>query len=211
MGNNNKENKATFSDLLRAKFKNIIVFGASSLLKLGLTPNTVTYFGLVGHIIAAYFVARGMITQGGLVLLLMAPLDFLDGTMARLQGKATKLGSFIDSVTDRTAEFVIYGGLLIYYLQQQNDLGCILVYLAVAGSILVSYIRAKAESLQLEAKQGFLSRVERYIVLIPCLIINIPLVALWIIAILANLTVIQRFIYVSQQARKEASLEDAQS
>ncbi len=207
MGNINNENKATFSDLLRAKFKNIIEFAASTLLKIGLTANTVTYFGLVGHIIAAYFVARGMITLGGLILLLMAPLDFLDGTMARLQGKSSKLGSFIDSVTDRTAEFVIYGGLLLYFLQQQDDLACILVYLSVAGSILVSYIRAKAESLKLEAKRGLLSRVERYIILIPGLILNIPLVSLWIIAILANFTVIQRFIYVQQQARKEDNLE----
>jgi CDP-diacylglycerol--glycerol-3-phosphate 3-phosphatidyltransferase len=203
-----KEHHQTFSDILREKFKRVANIGASFLLKIGFSPNSVTYLGFLGHLLAAYFVARGMVPLGGVILLIMAPLDVLDGTMARLIGGSTTLGSFVDSVTDRYSEFIIFGGLLFYYLQKQNDLAVILVYLSIAGSILVSYIRAKAESLKLDAKLGILSRVERYIILIPGLIFNIPIVSLWIIAVLANITAIQRIFHVHKQVNHPPKIEN---
>lgn len=190
----------TLTDLLRLRLKGIAEPIAALLNNLGLKPNTITITGLIGHIIAAYLVAVGNFTWGGLLLALMAPVDFLDGTMARLRGESTSFGAFVDSVTDRYSEFVILGGLLLYYLQQSEPLPCILVYLAAAGSLLVSYIRAKAEALGYEVKVGLLTRVERYFVLIPALILKFPILGLWAIAILANVTAMQRILYIRHQA-----------
>ena len=198
-----ENNPETFTDTLRTRFKNIAVPIAAFLLRLGLKPNTVTLFGLIGHFVAGYFIIRGMLSIGGLVVLFMAPFDFLDGTMARLRGESTKLGAFIDSITDRYSEFVLFGSLLLFYLQQQDWLACVLVYLAITGSVMVSYIRSKAEGLQFEAKIGLLSRVERYIVLVPGLIFGYPILSIWIIAILANFTALQRVYHVRNQAVHE--------
>jgi CDP-diacylglycerol--glycerol-3-phosphate 3-phosphatidyltransferase len=200
----NKEPK-TFTDILRTTFKSYAEVIAVFLNRLGLRPNTVTFLGLLGHFVAAYLVIRGNITAGGIVLLFLAPLDFLDGTLARLRGESSRFGAFIDSVTDRYSEFVILGSLLVYYLNQGNSLGSILVYLTAAGSILVSYIRARAESLEFEARVGFLSRVERYIILIPCLIFNLPIYGLWFLAIFTNFTALQRIVHVRQQAYQAGS------
>ncbi len=190
----------TLTDFLRKKFKNILDPIAGFLNRLGLVPNTVTLLGLVGNAIGAYFLATGKITTGGIIILLMGPIDALDGTMARLRGESTLFGAFVNSVTDRYSELVIYLGLMIYFLQQQNWLACALVYLAAAGSVLVSYIRARAQSIGMDTKVGIFTRVERFIVLAPCLIFNQPMIALWAIAILANFTALQRILHVRKQA-----------
>ncbi len=139
-----KKEMVTFTDILRARFKGILEPVAAFLNKLGLMPNTATLLGLFGTTIAAFFLAAGHITIGGLILLFAAPIDALDGTMARLRGQSNVFGAFVDSVTDRYSELVIFGGLLIFYLQRHDWLGAGLTYLAAAGSILVSYIRARA-------------------------------------------------------------------
>ncbi len=195
----NKEKK-TLTDILRAQFKGILDPIGAFCNRMGLMPNTMTIFGLVGTTFGAALLAMGHITWGGIVILLMGPIDALDGTMARLRGEASHFGAFVDSVTDRYSELVIYGGLFIYFIQQQDWLSCALVYLAAAGSILVSYVKARAESLGFDAKIGILTRVERYLVLAPGLVFNIPKLALWIIAIFANITAIQRIIHVRSQA-----------
>ncbi|MBE0696534.1 MAG: CDP-alcohol phosphatidyltransferase family protein, partial [Anaerolineaceae bacterium] len=143
---------------------------ASFLNSIGLRPNTVTLLGLFGTIVGSVFLATGRITAGGLIILIMAPFDALDGTMARLRGEPTQFGAFVDSVTDRYAEIFIFGGLLIHFSQQQNWLAVTLTYLAAAGSVLVSYVRARAQSVGFETKVGLFTRVERFIVLLPCLI-----------------------------------------
>jgi CDP-diacylglycerol--glycerol-3-phosphate 3-phosphatidyltransferase len=170
--------------------------------RIGLMPNTMTILGLAGNTLGAYFLARGQMTLGGILIFLMGPVDALDGTMARLRGEPTEFGAFVDSVTDRYSELVIFGGLLYYYLQQGDWLMVILAYLAAAGSVLVSYTRARAQSLGMETKVGILTRLERYLVLSPALIFNIPNIALWILAALTNLTALQRIIDVRRRARK---------
>ena len=192
--------KKSFTDLMRVLFKGILEPIASFLNRIGLKPNTVTISGLVGHAVAAYLIARGYVSWGGLLILLMAPVDALDGTMARLLGEPSAFGSFVDSVTDRYSELVLFGGLLMYFLQQQNWLGCGLVYLAAAGSVLVSYTRAKAEALGFDSNVGILTRFERYLVLVPALILNLPLAGTAIIGLLANLTALQRVFYIRKQA-----------
>lgn len=192
----------SLSDQLRARFGGVLDPIAGFLNRLGLMPNTVTILGLVGNTLGAALLARGEMTLGGLVILVMGPIDALDGAMARQRGEPTEFGAFVDSVTDRYSELVIFGGLLYYYLQQGNWLYAMLAYVAAAGAVLVSYTRARAQSLGHETKVGILTRLERYLVLTPALVFNVPYIALWIMAVLANLTALQRILDVRRQAHK---------
>ena len=196
-----KKQPLTLTDQLRVRFKGVLDPIGAFLNRLGLTPNTLTVIGLVGNIIGAFFLMQGHLTIGGLIILLMGPIDALDGTMARLRGEPSDFGAFVDSVTDRYSELVTYLGLILYYLQLGDWQGTAVVYAAAAGSVLVSYVRSRAEALGFEAKVGILTRFERYLVLVPALVFNIPLVGLWIVAILANFTAVQRIIHVRRQAR----------
>jgi CDP-diacylglycerol--glycerol-3-phosphate 3-phosphatidyltransferase len=196
-----KERKS-LSDSLRVLIKGTLDPIAAFTLKIGLTPNSVTMIGLLGHIVGAVLLGFGYISWGGIVILVMAPVDVLDGAMARLRGNPTPFGAFLDSVTDRYEELFIFGGLLFYFLHLGDWLPCILIYVAAAGSLLVSYVRSRAEALNFSAKVGLLTRFERYLVLIPALILNYPIVAIWILAILTNFTAIQRIWFVGRQANK---------
>jgi CDP-diacylglycerol--glycerol-3-phosphate 3-phosphatidyltransferase len=195
-----KSKPKTLTDSMRLLLKGVLDPIGEFFNKLGILPNTMTLFGLVGHTIGAAFLFQGKMTIGGLIILAMAPIDALDGTMARLRGESSNFGAFVDSVTDRYSELVLFLALIIFYAQQAEWLNCIIVYLAAAGSILVSYVRSKAESLGYEAKVGILTRLERYVVLVPTLVLNIPMVGLWIIAVMANVTAIQRIVYIRKQA-----------
>lgn len=112
-----KEKKLTLTDQARVRFKGILDPIGAFLNRIGLMPNTVTILGLIGNTAGAVFLARGQMTIGGILILLMGPVDALDGTMARLRGEASEFGAFVDSVTDRYSELVIYGGLIFYYAQ----------------------------------------------------------------------------------------------
>jgi len=197
---NSEKKKLSFSDLMRKKFKGILDPIAGFLNNLGLKPNMITILGLVGHMISAIFIAFGEIMWGGIILLVFAPIDALDGTMARLRNEPTRFGGFVDSVTDRYSELIVFAGLLFHFAKLQNTLAIMLVFFAAAGSIMVSYNRARAEALNYDAKVGIMTRLERLIILIPCLIFNIPQVALWVLAILANFTALQRIWSVRKQA-----------
>ena len=189
---------------LRNTFNGLLDCIAAFLLSLGLKPNQVTLLGLAGNIVAAVFIALGNLTVGGFLVLLMGPIDALDGAMARLRGEPTLYGSFVDSVTDRYSEFFIFGGLMVYFYTVDDPFSCLLVFLAVAGSVLVSYVRAKAEAVGFNVKDGLLTRVERYLVMVPSLIFARPQIALWIIGVLGNMTALQRILSV----RKQAKLQD---
>ncbi|MHB0967360.1 MAG: CDP-alcohol phosphatidyltransferase family protein [Bellilinea sp.] len=174
--------------------------------KIGLTPNAMTLLGLAGHIGAAYLLARGEMLWGGVVVMIMGPFDALDGTMARLRGKISRFGGFLDSVVDRYAELFLLGGLLIYYSNQQLWLPVMLVYAAAAGSVMVSYTRSRGETANFKVTAGLMTRVERYIVIVLSLLFNRPIIALWILAILGNLTALQRIWLVRKQAAAENDL-----
>ena len=196
-----KEQSKTLTDMMRLLFKGIIDPIAAFFNRLGILPNTMTLIGLIGHTIGALFLFQGKMLIGGLVILAMAPVDARDGTMARLRGESSSFGAFVDSVTDRYSELIIFLALIIFYAQQDEWLNSVVVYTAAAGSVLVSYVRSRGESLGYEAKVGILTRMERYIVLVPALILNVPMIGLWIIAVMANVTAIQRILHIRQQAR----------
>jgi len=188
---------------MRVVFKGILDPLGGFFNGLGLYPNTMTLLGLIGNIVGAILIGAGHMTIGGVVVLVMGIVDTLDGTMARLRGMPSDFGAFVDSVTDRYSELVIFGGLMYFYIQKGDWLSVLAVYLAASGSVLVSYVRARAASLGMDTKVGLLSRLERYLVLAPSLVLNIPWVGVWIIGIFANITAIQRIIDVRRQARDQ--------
>jgi CDP-diacylglycerol--glycerol-3-phosphate 3-phosphatidyltransferase len=194
----------TFSDFLRVTFKWFLDPIGRFLNRLGLTPITVTLLGVAGSTLAAYFVARGQITTGGIVMLIAWPIDALDGTMARLRGEASDWGAFVDSVSDRYSELIILGALLYYFAMHDQHIAEVVTFAAAAGSVLVSYVKARAEAQSFSAKEGLLTRAERYLVLGPTLLFNIPILGVWIIAILANFTALQRIWHVRAQAHANA-------
>ena len=196
-----EKKQITFTDQMRLRFRGILDPIGAFLNRIGLMPNTMTILGLIGNTVGAVLLAQGRMTIGGLIILAMGPVDALDGTMARLRGEPSEFGAFVDSVTDRYSELVIFGGLLVYYIQQGNWTGALVTYVAAGGSVLVSYVRARAASLGYETKVGILTRMERYLVLAPTLVLSIPLVGLWIIAILANITALQRIWDIRRQTR----------
>lgn len=193
--------RLTFTDQMRVRFRGVLDPIGGFLNRIGLMPNTMTILGLLGNTVGAVLLAQGRMTIGGLIILAMGPVDALDGTMARLRGEPSEFGAFVDSVTDRYSELVIFGGLLFYYIQQGNWMGALVTYVAAVGSVLVSYVRARAASLGYDTKVGILTRMERYLVLAPTLVLNYPLVGLWIIAILANITALQRIWDIRRQTR----------
>ena len=195
--------KLTFSDRLRIWFKWFLDPAAGFFNHLGLTPNTMTLLGLAGNFIGAFFVSQGRMTTGGLLMLVTTPLDALDGAMARLRGDANEWGAFVDSVTDRYSELAVLGGLLYYFSVTGDWLSSVVTFAAAAGTVLVSYVKARAESVGFSAKVGLLTRVERFLVLAPLLVFNQPVWAVWFIAIFANFTAVQRIYYVRAQARAQ--------
>jgi len=198
-----KSKPKTFTDLMRALFKGILDPIGGFLNRLGMTPNMMTMLGLFGNVVSAWFLAQGNMLLGGVFMLVCTPFDALDGTMARLRGEASDFGAFVDSVTDRYSELFILGGLLYHFIQVNDQVSAFGVYLAAAGSVLVSYVKARADSLRFDANTGILTRMERYLVLAPLLLLNLPSVAVWIVAVLANITALQRIWKVRQQVRNQ--------
>jgi CDP-diacylglycerol---glycerol-3-phosphate 3-phosphatidyltransferase len=189
----------TFTDRLRAWFKWLLDPLGAFFNRLGIHPNMMTLMGLFGTTLGAALVAKGELTWGGLLILFTVPFDALDGTMARLRNEATDWGAFVDSVADRYSELATYLGLLVYFLNRGDKLMCALVFVAASGTVLVSYTKARAQTLNFDANVGLLTRAERYLVLAPALVFRIPVVAIWILAILTNFTALQRILRVRQQ------------
>jgi len=193
----------TLTDRLRIWFKWAVDPLGRFFLNIGMTPNMMTSLGLAGNFLGAYYISQGKLILGGWLMLIMTPVDALDGTMARLRGDPSDFGAFVDSVSDRYAELAILGALMYHFANQGDALGSVLAFAAASGSVLVSYVKARAESLQYEAKVGLLTRVERYLVLAPLLVFNQPIIALWILAILGNFTALQRIWFVRRQAHTQ--------
>jgi CDP-diacylglycerol--glycerol-3-phosphate 3-phosphatidyltransferase len=198
-----KKERRTFSEHLRVIFAGLLNWAAGILLKMGVYPNQLTTLGVVGSFVGAIFVAYGRFTVGGIIMLSMAIFDALDGTLARLRGEPEDFGAFVDSVADRYIELITFGSLLYYYALANDMRAVMLVFAAAAGSVLVSYVRARAQSLGFEAKNGILTRVERILVLGPSIIFGYPLVGITIVAVFANITAIQRIVHVRRTSREK--------
>jgi CDP-diacylglycerol--glycerol-3-phosphate 3-phosphatidyltransferase len=175
---------------------------------IGVTPNMISVAGFSGNVLAGCLAAGGHFLAAGIIMLLASGLDLLDGALARKTNSVTKFGGVFDSVLDRLSEAAVLAGLLFHYTQiGGHTQQILLIYAAVVGSILVSYVRARAEADGLVLREGLFTRAERVLVLGIALIVShgaVP-VALWILAVLANLTAAQRVFVVWQKLHAEGA------
>ena len=171
---------------------------------LRLTPNILTMLGLGICAGSAVLIALGFLLPGGLLLLFASGFDILDGALARVSGREQRYGAFLDSTVDRYAEAITYIALLSYFIfHGHHTLEPMLIVCALTGSLLVSYVRARAQSLGFNGDGGWLARPERVVITVVGLVIAPLLVwALWILAVLTNVTAVQRIWVVWQQARR---------
>lgn len=180
---------------------------AVALGRLGFTPNALTVIGSVLTACVGILVAQGWFTAAGICLWLFSATDTLDGALARATNRVSVFGAFLDSVCDRYAEAFVFLGVLWYYQSTANSLGVVLGYLAVVGSLMVSYARARAEGVGLQAAEvGWFQRPERIITLGVALLLTplyppILLIALALLTVLTTVTVLQRVIHVARSAR----------
>jgi CDP-diacylglycerol--glycerol-3-phosphate 3-phosphatidyltransferase len=172
------------------------------LAKAHVTPNALTLLGVLGSAGAAVLLARGQFLAGGIVVLAAGALDVLDGALARATGQVTRFGAVFDSVMDRVSEAAVLFGLLYYYADRDAREESLLIFAALAGSMLVSYIRARSEILGLPIREGLFTRAERVIVIGVGSMIDQVRIALWILAVLANLTALQRLYLVWRKTRQ---------
>ena len=160
---------------------------------MGVTPNMVSFAGFALTICAAAILASGSLRIGGGVLWAAAMLDMVDGALARVSQLESKFGAFLDSTLDRYSESITFLGLAFYYANEGDaQAHLLLIFLTLVGSWAVSYTRARAEGLDIECNVGILQRPERLVLLIASLILGLVLPALWVLAVLTNITAVQR-------------------
>ncbi|MBT9161112.1 MAG: CDP-diacylglycerol--inositol 3-phosphatidyltransferase [Dehalococcoidia bacterium] len=185
----------------------------------GIPPNALTVIGFLLNAVVAGMLAGGHLFLGGFLVLFSGWFDMLDGALARATGKSTRFGTLLDSTVDRFSEAVLFLGLLIFYLEQGVGankfapyLEILLVYFSIVGSIMVSYVRARAEGLGLSLEVGLLARPERVVLLALGLILSkispVALLAvLWILAVGTILTVLHRLIFAWRQTKDDQRVD----
>ena len=176
-----------------------------------ISPNVLTFIGLVINTIAGilfgYANAQNhdrLFVYAGLVIIGAGIFDMVDGRVARATGQVTTFGGFFDSVIDRYSDVALFFGLLVYYARANRFFYLVMVAFVMVSSVLVSYTRARAESLISSCKVGFMERPERIVlVIIGALFDHWHAMAavLWVLAVLSTLTVIHRIVYTYQQSR----------
>ena len=191
-----KSGPVTLTELFRNRFGGFVEPIARLIGRTGVSPNVVTVMGAVLNLGVAWVLAQGHMRIGGVLVALVGLLNALDGTLARLTGQRSRFGAFLDSTMDRFSEAIVYLGLLVFYTQSGAAQEIILIYVAIVGSLMVSYTRARAEGLGLVCKVGLLTRFERAAVLIFALVLDQVSIGLWVLAILTNFTALQRVYHV---------------
>lgn len=177
--------------------------------RLGVTPNMATLIGFGLNVIVALVLASGQPRVAGVLLLLASAFDMVDGAIARATGNYTRFGGFLDSTVDRYSEIVVYIGLLVWLNTTDNDhLGSLLVLISAAGALMISYARARAEAIGYKASVGLVARPERVVLLAICLIFNVPLLALWILAVTTHATAVWRMVHVWRVTRADQPVAD---
>jgi CDP-diacylglycerol--glycerol-3-phosphate 3-phosphatidyltransferase len=198
---------------LRAFFTTLVTPVARLLLARNVSPDAVTVVGTLGVVVAAlWFFPQGRLLGGVLVITAFVFSDLLDGTMARLSGRTSPWGAFLDSTLDRMGDSAIFGGLVLYYswVVESHLLAALTLYTLVTGW-LTSYTRARAESLGYDAKVGLAARADRLVAVLVAAglsdIFDVPVlleVVLWLLAVLSTVTVVQRILTVRRQVRAAA-------
>jgi soluble lytic murein transglycosylase len=174
--------------------------------RLGLRPNHLTVLGLGVSFLAATAFVAGRTRYAGVLLILAGLCDFLDGSLARASGQVSAFGAFLDSVIDRYSDLIVLLGIVVLFAQTPHARGAIVAMAGLIGSMMVSYTKARAESIGVRCTVGMMERPERMICLIAGALLDLLEPALWVLAILSNLTAIQRIAFTWRATRDTALL-----
>ncbi|WP_316978742.1 CDP-alcohol phosphatidyltransferase family protein [Shumkonia mesophila] len=172
---------------------------ARLLARLKVTPNQVSTAGFALNVVAAMCIATNDLALAGVIYIVAGGLDLMDGTLARVTGRATKFGAFFDSTVDRISEGVVFAAITYRFAIDGESVLAAVVVLALLGSLLVSYVRARAEGLGGKCKVGLLTRAERVILLTLGLLFGLLAHTIVLLAVLTAVTVAQRIYYVAKQ------------
>lgn len=196
-----KGDQEVISERAREATRDLLADVSGLMARLGLTPSMLTWVGFGLNLVTAWFLLHGEFLTGGVLVLAANLFDALDGSLARATGRVSSFGAFLDSTLDRLSEAALYLGLLLYFANQPGGrvvLG--LVYLAIVGSLMVSYTRARAEALGFDGKVGIFTRFERVLVLALGLLVGQVVLALWALVLGSFLTAFHRMWHVWRQA-----------
>jgi soluble lytic murein transglycosylase len=172
-----------------------------TLFRLNLRPNHLTLMGLVISFVATAAFVSGRTRVGGLLLLAAGLCDFFDGSLARASGQVTPFGAFLDSVIDRYSDLLVMLGIVVFFASMAERRGAVVAMAGLVGSIMVSYTKARAESIGIDCNVGFMERPERMICVIAGAVLDVLEPALWVLAVLANVTAIHRILHTRRLAR----------
>ncbi|TMC58416.1 MAG: CDP-alcohol phosphatidyltransferase family protein [Chloroflexi bacterium] len=189
------------SERLRALTADLMRTVGTTLGRTGLSPSFFTGLGFVAVAADSVLIALGYLQLAGVLLIASLLLDSLDGAVARATGRVSAFGGFLDSTLDRWAEVALFFGMGVALSRLGSTLDLVFVYWAVCGSMLVSYTRARAESIGVPCKEGLFTRFERMVVMVLGLLTTWLGLANAIIALLATLTALQRLWYVWRQSQ----------
>jgi CDP-diacylglycerol--glycerol-3-phosphate 3-phosphatidyltransferase len=187
---------------LQNGFVNLLTPLIKILARWGINPNSFTLAGLIITSMAAVAFIMGHLHLGGFLILLGGLCDTIDGSLARFANKATRFGAMFDSAVDRYSEFVMFFGMVVYFVMSKDYPTSVVAFFALCGSIMVSYSRARAESLGFDSRVGIMQRPERIVFLGLGALIHPGALkfAIWLVAILANFTALQRIRYAHKQS-----------
>ena len=177
---------------------------AALLAPTGIPPNVITWSALVLNLWAGILFAAGRFATAASLMILAGLCDLLDGPVARRQGRVSLFGGFLDSILDRYADLILFLGVLVFYARVNRFLDAVVAGAAMAGAVMISYAKARAESLVPRSDVGFWDRPERIVLMILGALANKMPVALWILAIGANITVIHRIFHTWKQTEGRA-------
>jgi CDP-diacylglycerol--glycerol-3-phosphate 3-phosphatidyltransferase len=197
----------TFTGAIGAACKKLLVLIVRGLALSRIHPNVLTFLGLVINVVAAWMLAMGQFRWGGAVIIGAGLFDMVDGRVARETNRVTRFGGFFDSVLDRYSDLGLLVGMLVWYGSINRPFYVVLTALAMTGCVMVSYTRARAENSIPTCKVGFMERPERVVLMIIGALFDKMAPVLWVIAVLANWTVVHRMVFTWQEAKR---LEEAQ-
>ncbi|MDQ6693819.1 MAG: CDP-alcohol phosphatidyltransferase family protein [Chloroflexota bacterium] len=191
------------TQVLQAWARSLARSAARIFVKTPITPNMLTLFGFVLNLAVAALLATGHLVAGGMMILVAGLFDMLDGALARITGKMSEFGAFLDSVVDRYSEAVILLGLLLFYYNTepgQHLQQVLLLYAILFGSMMISYARARAGALNISNEVGLMARPERIVLIAVGLLFQtfLLLPVLWILAVGTHITSVQRIVHVWQ-------------
>src|SRR5436190_5258999 len=197
----------TYTRAIGLTFNKVIMLIVHGLALSKIHPNVLTFLGLVINGVAAWLLASGQFRWGGVVIIGAGLFDMVDGRVARETNRVTRFGGFFDSVLDRYSDLFLLMGMLVWYGSINRPFYVVLTAIAMMGSVMVSYTRARAENSIPNCKVGFMERPERVVLVIVGALFDRMAPVLWAIAVLSNVTVIHRMIFTFQETKQ---LEDAQ-